>query len=514
MAVSIIPELLPCLQPHCCGFTPSLLTMTTTTGSPITTWTANQLSQAIHAKAVSCREVMQAYLQRIAAVNPQVNAIVSLQSETALLAQADLRDAQLARGESMGWMHGMPQAVKDLSNVAGLPTSSGSPLQRHFVPQEDGLMASRLRAAGCIFIGKTNVPEFGLGSHTFNTVFGATRNPWNLAKTAGGSSGGAAAALATHMLPVADGSDFMGSLRNPAGWCNVVGMRPSQGRVPMWPVGDVFISQLGTEGPMGRNVEDVAKLLEIQSGYAKNSPLSIADYWHFKLENNLKNLEKIKIGWLGDLNGYLPMEDGILQVCQLAVQRLQGAGCLVEPASLGSPEALDKTWQAWLVWRRALVAGRLAPYLANPAHRAQLKPEALWEVDQAAALKGTELMAASSQRTAFYQQMLQVFETYDFLLLPSAQVWPFDIAERWPQTINGHAMDTYHRWMEVTIYATFAGLPAICMPAGFGTEGAAKGLPMGLQIIGKPQADAAVLQLAQTYEAASGGLVQRRPAGL
>ena len=490
--------------------TPSITTLHT---SPITAWTANQLSQAIHAKAVSCREVMQAYLQRIAAVNPQVNAIVSLQPEAALLAQADLRDAQLARGESMGWMHGMPQAVKDLSNVAGLPTSSGSALQRHFVPQEDGLMAARLRAAGCIFIGKTNVPEFGLGSHTFNTVFGATRNPWNLAKTPGGSSGGAAAALATHMLPVADGSDFMGSLRNPAGWCNVVGMRPSQGRVPMWPVGDVFISQLGTEGPMGNNVEDVAKLLEIQSGYEKNNPLSIATPWHFMLENNVNVLKKIKIGWLGDLNGYLPMEDGILQVCQQAVQRLQDAGCTVEPASLGNPEALDKTWQAWLVWRRALVAGRLAPYLTNPVNRAQLKPEALWEVDQAAALKGTELMAASSQRTAFYQQMLQIFETYDFLLLPSAQVWPFDIAQRWPQHIKGRTMDTYHRWMEVTLYATFAGLPAICMPAGFGAEGAAKGLPMGIQIIGKPQADAAVLQLAQTYEAASGGLVQRRPTG-
>ena len=483
----------------------------------ITDWTANQLSVAIHAKTVSCREVMQAYLQRIAAVNPQINAIVSLQDEAGLLVQADVRDAQLARGESMGWMHGMPQAVKDLSNVAGLPTTSGSNLQRDFVAPDDSLMAARMRAAGCIFIGKTNVPEFGLGSHTFNSVFGATRNPWNLAKTPGGSSGGAAAALATHMLPVADGSDFMGSLRNPAGWCNVVGMRPSQGRVPMWPVSDVFISQLSTEGPMGRHVEDVAKLLEIQSGYHKNSPLSIANSWRIPLKNSALSLKNIRIGWLGNLNGYLAMEDGILQVCDQAVQRLQDMGCKVEPAGLGSPEALDKTWQAWMVWRRALVAGRLAPYAANPSHRAQLKPEALWELDQAASLKGVELMAASSQRTTFYQQMLQAFETYDFLVLPSAQVWPFDIQERWPQQIAGRAMDTYHRWMEVTLYATFAGLPAICMPAGFGGAADSKGLPtqlpIGIQIIGKPQADAAVLQLAQAYEAASSDLMQKRVEG-
>ena len=212
------------------------------------------LSKAIHNKQVSCREVMQAYLNQIEKHNPASNAIVSLAPQEAILAQADERDAQLARGQSMGWMHGFPHAVKDLADAAGFRTSLGSPLTPHSPVAKDGLMAARMRAAGCIMIGKTNTPEFGLGSHTFNEVFGATRNAWDPTKTAGGSSGGAAVALAQRMLPVADGSDFMGSLRNPAGWNHVYGMRPSQGRVPRPSVPDVFIAQLGTEGPMGRTV--------------------------------------------------------------------------------------------------------------------------------------------------------------------------------------------------------------------------------------------------------------------
>ena len=218
---------------------------------------------------------MQACLDRIAQVNPRVNAIVSLQDPQGLLRQADERDAQLARGESMGWLHGVPQAIKDLANAAGLPTTLGSPLMRDFVAKEDGLMVQRMKAAGCIVIGKTNTPEFGLGSHTFNEVFGLTRNAWDSARSAGGSSGGAAVALALRMLPVADGSDFMGSLRNPAGWNNVFGLRPSQGRVPSWPVQDVWVSQLATEGPMARSVRDLARLLEIQAGHDPRAPLSL-----------------------------------------------------------------------------------------------------------------------------------------------------------------------------------------------------------------------------------------------
>ncbi len=490
---------------------------TPATATAITDLGATALSAAIHSKTVSCREVMQAYLARIQAVNPAVNAIVSLCDEAALLADADAKDAQLARGESMGWMHGMPQAIKDLSEAAGIPHSMGSPLKRGFVPQQDNLMVSRMKAAGCIVIGKTNVPEFGLGSHSFNEVFGVTRNPYNLAKTAGGSSGGAAVALATRMLPVADGSDFMGSLRNPAGWNNVFGFRPSQGRVPMWPVQDAFISQLGTEGPMGRTVQDVAHLLEVQAGYDPRAPLSIANnalLGGFKASSvangfSAADAKRTRIGWLGDLNGYLALEDGISGVCEQALQRLAGLGCEVAPTALGIPP--ENVWQSWLVWRRALVASRIAPFLLYPNGRAQIKPEALWEYDQAATLTGNELLAASAQRTAFYQQMLKLFETHDFLAIPTAQVWPFDAALRWPQqiqTANGtRSMDTYHRWMEATLYATFAGLPCISVPAGFN----AQGLPMGLQIIGRPQADAQVLQLAQAYELAAQAVLSVRP---
>ena len=472
---------------------------------PITGWSATELSAAIHAKSVSCREVMQAYLSRIARINPTVNAIVSLQDEGGLLAQADARDVQLARGESMGWMHGMPQAIKDMANAAGLPTTQGSPLLRSFVPREDGLMVARMRAAGCIVIGKTNTPEFGMGSHSFNSVFGVTRNPYGLTKTAGGSSGGAAVSLATHMLPVADGSDFMGSLRNPAAWNNVFGMRPSQGRVPLWPVTDVYLSQLGTEGPMARTVQDLARLLTTQAGPDPRIPLSLAHKLDFSAVDGL-DCRTIKIGWLNDLSGYLAFDSGISGVCEQALKRFEGLGCSVMPTPLGY--APEKVWQAWLVWRRALTGARIAPHLLNLQNRAQIKPEALWEHDQFTQLTGAELVAASVQRTAFYQHLLSLFERFDYLALPSAQVWPFDVAMRWPQHINGVQMDTYHRWMEVTIYATFAGLPAVSIPAGFD----ARGLPMGLQIIGKPQADLAVLRLAAAYERVAQEVLTRRPA--
>jgi amidase len=451
---------------------------------------------------------MQAYLERIHAVNPSFNAIVSLRDDSLLLRQADERDGQLSCGESMGWMHGMPQAIKDLSNAAGVPTTLGSPLMRDFVPTEDGLMARRMKAAGCIVMGKTNVPEFGLGSHTFNEVFGPTRNAYDPSRSAGGSSGGAAVALAQRMLPVADGSDFMGSLRNPAAWNNVFGLRPSQGRVPMAPVKDIWVSQLGTEGPMGRTVQDVARLLSVQAGYDPGNPLSIAqDGLSFldPLELEPENLRRIRIGWLGDLEGYLPMEPGILEICAQGLQRLAGLGCLVEPAKLGM--APERVWQAWLVWRKLLVASRIAPFLLQARNREHIKPEALWEHDQAQGVTGVQFLSASVARTDFFRKMQALFDQYDYLILPTAQVWPFNVSERWPGRINEVAMDTYHRWMEVVIYATFAGLPCISMPAGFSRNG----LPMGLQVIGKPQGDFSVLQLAHAYGQVSQDVIQRAP---
>jgi amidase len=466
---------------------------------------ATALSQAIHAKQLSCRDLMQATLERIAAFNPRYNAIVSLRDGAALLAEADAHDAMLARGESKGWLHGMPQAIKDLAPTAGIATTLGSPLLHDAVPREDGLMVQRIRQAGGIVIGKTNTPEFGLGSHTFNEVFGTTRNAYDPSRSAGGSSGGAAVALALRLVAVADGSDFMGSLRNPAGWNNNFGMRPSQGRVPLWPAQDVWVAQLSTEGPMARTVRDLARMLDTQAGHDPRVPLSLNDGAHFA--DTLGGLDPrgVRIGWLGDLGGYLPMEDGILDVCTQALERLQALGCAVETTPLGT--APEPVWEAWLVWRRALVASRIAPFLLRPENRARIKPEALWEHDQAALLTGAQFTAASTRRTAFYQHLLTLFERHDVLALPTAQVWPFDAALRWPDRIAGRAMDTYHRWMEVVIYATFAGLPAISLPAGFD----ARGLPMGLQLIGRPRDDASVLRLAALYETAAQDILQRRP---
>ena len=464
-----------------------------------------RLSELIHARTVSCRELMAATLDRIAAVNPRHNAIVSLRDGESLLREADEHDAMLARGESKGWMHGLPQAIKDIAHATGLPTTLGSPLMRDFMPKTDSLMVQRMKAAGCVVIGKTNTPEFGLGSHTFNEVFGVTRNAFDASRSAGGSSGGAAVALATRMLSVADGSDSMGSLRNPAGWNNVFGMRPSQGRVPFWPAQDGWVTQLGTEGPMGRTVRDVALLLETQAGHDPRVPLSIAGKERFAEALDGFDALGVRVGWLGNLDGHLAVEAGVLDVCSGALKRLEGLGCAVEPAALGhSPHAV---WQAWLVWRRWIVAARVAPFLVEPSNRAFIKPEALWEHDQAAGLTGTQVMAASIERSSFLQSMLKLFERVDVLALPSAQVWPFPAEWRWPQRIGAVEMDTYHRWMEVTLYATFAGLPAICVPAGFG----ATGLPMGLQLIGRPQADGALLQRAHAYEQAAQEIVLRRP---
>ena len=466
------------------------------------------LSKAIHNKQVSCREVMHAYLKQIETHNPASNAIVSLAPQDDLLAQADERDAQLGRGQSMGWMHGLPQAVKDLLDVQGFRTSHGSPLTPLSPAGKDSLMAARMRAAGCIMIGKTNTPEFGLGSHTFNEVFGATRNAWDPSKTAGGSSGGAAVALAQRMLPVADGSDFMGSLRNPAGWNHVFGMRPSQGRVPRPSLPDVFIAQLGTEGPMARSVSDMAMLLSTQAGYDARAPLSIQESGAAFAQSLDANMKGKRVGWLGNLNGYLPMESGVLEVCQDALKVLETTGFSVDTTSLGmQPEEI---WDAWLVWRKALAGANTGAYAHLPNWREKVKPEAQWEYDQSLDLTGTQLMKASATRTRFHQSMLSLFESFDVLAIPTAQVWPFDVKERWPQTIAGRSMDTYHRWMEVVLYPTFAGLPAISVPAGFN----AQGLPMGLQLIGKPKGDFELLQVAHAYEQAAQDLIQKRPPGI
>jgi amidase len=469
---------------------------------------ASALSEAIHARQVSCAEVMQAYLDRIERLNPRCNAIVNLAPREALMAQARGCDEELARGQSRGWLHGIPQAIKDTGHALGFPSTLGSRVLASNLPRQDSIMTARMKAAGCIVIGKTNMPELGLGSHTFNTLFGATPNAWDPSVSAGGSSGGAAVALARRLLPVADGSDFMGSLRNPAGWNHVLGMRPSQGRVPYGPGADVWVDQLGTEGPMARSVRDLARLLATQSGHDPRQPLSIQGRLDVSgLQHTPEALQGLRVGWLGDLDGHLAVEDGILPVCEDALRAMQNAGARVEPTALGyDAQAL---WECWLVWRCALVGPKVAALLPLPGAAEQLKPEAMWEYEHSLKLSSMDFQRASQRRTGFYHQLLRLFEQHDVLALPVAQVWPFPLEERWPRQIGERTMDTYHRWMECTIYATLAGLPAISLPAGFHPD---KPWPMGIQLIGKPQGDLALLQVAAAYEALRSEWSARRPA--
>jgi amidase len=372
---------------------------------------------------------------------------------------------------------------------------------------KDSVMAARMKAAGALVVGKTNMPELGLGSHTFNELFGATTNAWDREVSAGGSSGGAAVALAQRMLPVADGSDFMGSLRNPAGWNHIFGMRPSQGRVPYGPSADVWLDQLSTEGPMARTVTDLAKLLQVQSGYDRRLPLSLSSSFSADaLVCDAAKLQGVRIGWLSDLNGYLATEPGIVDVCEQALQRMAAQGAIVTPIALGFDT--ERLWQCWLTWRRALVGPRVGALMALPRAREQIKPEALWEYDHSLTLRYTDFSKASQTRTSFYHHLLSVFEQVDVIALPVAQVWPFALAQRWPQRIGERTMDTYHRWMECTIYATLGGLPALSVPAGFH---ASQPWPMGLQLMGRPQGDAALLQVAAAYEAANLDLLAQRP---
>lgn len=466
---------------------------------------AVELSRKIHAREVSAREVMEATLARIAAVNPQINAIVSLRDGDALLAEANAADVELAEGRSRGPLHGIPQAIKDLAMTAGIPTTMGSPVFARQVPEEDGIQVARIRAAGGLFIGKTNVPEFGLGSHTYNPLFGPTRNPYDTTRSAGGSSGGAAAALAARMLTVADGSDMMGSLRNPAGFCNVLGMRPSYGRVPSGPGPESFFDGMATEGPMARSVDDLALLLSVQAGYDARAPQSLPGDGAEFVPPIRSDIAGLRVGWLGDLGGHLPFEPEMLELCRAAVDVFAGLGCRVEEPAPGFDA--ERVFQAWADLRSWRVAGKLGGLYEAAATRDKLKPAAIWEIERGRVLTPARLEEASVVRSAFYRAVLRLFEKVDVLILPTAQVFPFDVTLDWPKEVGGRAMDTYHRWMEVVVPASLLGLPVVAVPAGFSAEG----LPAGIQIIGRPRDDLGVLQAAKAYEQATDWL-SRKPA--
>jgi amidase len=474
-------------------------------GWEIVSLDARQLAAAIQGRSVSCVEVMQAYLEHIDRLNPRFNALVSRPDSEALLAEAARCDDELNRGKVRGWMHGFPHAPKDLADARGLVTSNGSPIFKHNVATEDAVHIARIRDAGAIMIGKTNVPEFGMGSQTYNPVFGPTYNAWDGVSTAGGSSGGAAAALALKLVPVADGSDFMGSLRNPAGYNNVIGFRPTPGLVPLT---DSFIEQLPCNGPMGRTVSDTALLLSVMAGYTPEKPTSlVSDPARFTAPLS-RDFSGTRVGWLGDFNGYLAMESGVLELCEQALGAFRDIGCTVESASVDF--SMAELWQTWLVFRHWLSRGKLLPLYNDPALRAQLKPEAVWEAEGGSTLSGDQVYHASQRRAAWYQALLKAFEKYDFLVLPSAQVFPFNANIHWPKTIAGRTMDTYHRWMEVVVPGTLSGCPVINVPAGFGRGG----LPMGLQVIAPRHQDFSALQIAYAYEQAAQWNLRHSPPAL
>ena len=465
----------------------------------LTHLTATELSARIAAREVSAADVMTAFLDRIEAANARVNAIVSLRPREELLAEARAAD----EAPRQGWLHGMPFAVKDLTETRGLRTTHGSPIHAGHVPKADDLLAARLRAAGAIFIGKTNTPEWGMGSHSFNPVFGATLNPYDPTRAAGGSSGGAAAALAMRLVPVADGSDMMGSLRNPAAFCNVYGFRPSFGRVPQDAQGDTFLSTLSTAGPMARTVEDLSRLLEVIAGPHRETPFGLpGESFADRLDRPVRGL---RIGWLADWGGAYAMEPGILETCEDALRVLEEQGAIVERVE--RPFPAERIWDAWVRLRAMLNSNAMRPLYDDPAQRAQLKPEAVWEIEQGLGLAPEAVYAASVARSEWYAAAHRLFARYDALALPAAQVWPFPADWRWPQEIAGRKMDTYHRWMEVVIPVSLIGLPALSVPAGFGPAG----LPMGLQLIGAHGQDAAVLAMGQAYHRATDWPTRRPP---
>jgi len=477
--------------------------------SDVLDMSAVELAAAIRSRSVSARETMQAYLARLAALNPRFNAIVSQVDPERLMQQALAQDEDAAKGRFHGPLHGFPHAVKDTAPVRGIHSTQGSPLLRDNIPTADSLVVSRMRNAGAIFTGKTNVPEFALGSHSYNPLFGTTGNAYDPRKSAGGSSGGSAVALALRMTPLGDGSDFGGSLRNPAGWNNIFGFRPSFGRVPSAPSSDVFGQTYATSGPMARTVDDLALMLSVQAGADPRAPFSLKDDPAMFARPLARDWTGRRIGWLGDLGGALPMEAGLLEACEQALSAFRTIGMQVDAARLDEPA--DTMWQTAVTLRHLSVGDDLRGHAADPARRAQMKPEALWEVEGFERLTPARIADAQAGRSRIFEAFRKAFEQFDFLVLPSAQVFPFDVDLHWPQEIAGTPMDSYHRWMEVTLPATMAGLPALAIPAGFAGP---DHLPLGLQIIGPTHADLAVLQLAYAYEQASPWIATTLPPAL
>jgi amidase len=463
--------------------------------------TARAMVAAAAARQISARELLELHLSRIEATNPSVNAIVSLDVERAQAAAAEA-DEQLARGGEAGPLHGLPFAFKDTHEVGGWRTTFGSPLRADYVPRRDELVVERIRAAGAVTIGKTNVPEWAAGSHTFNPIFGTTRNPYDLSRSAGGSSGGAAAALASGMVPLADGSDMGGSLRNPASFCNVVGLRPSVGRVPTWPTINGW-ELLSVSGPMARNVEDLALLLSVIAGPSRRAPLALEAPGTAFAPPVVGDLRGVRVALSVDLGGMFEVDHAVSSLVKEQVAVFEGAGANVEDAApvLHGADAAFRTLRAWLFdyrFRRLLEK-------RPGAFKAALRDN----ITEGADLSGFDVAQALQRLTSIQDRIRVFFESYDVLALPVSQVPPFSADEEFPQEINGQPQPTYLDWMRSAYLITVTGCPAISVPAGFTPEG----WPVGLQLVTAPRQERRLLEIAHAFEQAT-RVGDRRPASL
>ena len=455
---------------------------------------AKQLARLIRTRKVSATEVMRAFIAQVERVNPKVNAIVTFLPEQALKAAKALDRRKGAKPP----LAGLPIAYKDLVDTKGIRTTRGSLVYQDHVPQKDALLVERLQAAGAITLGKTNTPEFGAGSNTFNKVFGATRNPYDLTKTAGGSSGGAAAAVACGMLPFADGSDLAASLRNPGNYCNVVGFRPTPGRVPTWPAANAWDTQ-PVLGPIARTVEDTAFLLAAMAGPDARAPVSISEPGNVFNRPLKRSFKKVRVAWTRDFGG-LPVEPAVTAALEPQRKVLESLGCVVEEAC---PDFAGAT-EAFETLRAVSFSLRYAPLLKT--HRAMLKDTVIWNIEQGLALDGARIGRAEVLRTELFQRMRTFLEKYEFLLSPVNQLPPFPVDAEYPTEIAGVKLGNYLDWMKSCYYVTITSHPAISVPAGFTPEG----LPVGLQIVGRYRDDFGVLQLAHAFESAT-QVWKRRP---
>lgn len=458
---------------------------------------ATELAGLLRERKVSAREVLADHLAQIERTNPVVNAIVTLDTVRAEAAAARA-DVTILRSGPIGALHGLPIAHKDLQETAGLRTTYGSPIYADNVPTANSLLVERTRAAGAICVGKTNTPEFGTGSHTYNSVFGVTRNPWDLSRSAGGSSGGASAALAARMVPLADGSDLGGSLRNPASFCSVVGLRPSAGLVPSWPVGDAWFS-MAVDGPMGRSTADVALLLSVIAGYDARSPLAWpSDGRHFA-EPLGADVRGLRVAWCPAPWG-LAVDRQVLQVLERAARpALETLGIelvIDEPDLTGAEES-------FLVLRAWHFASSLREVYQT--RKGDLNEDVAWNIEQGLALSGAQIATAFEMRTALHLRMVNFMNTVDAIAMPVSQVPPFMANERWVTEIEGETQSTYLDWMRSCYLISATGLPAISVPCGF----TADGLPVGVQLVGRPAGDLELLRLAHAFEAVTGTSVLR-----